>query len=318
MRAKLIKPFHSLKGVRSRANAAANGSLLLTQRKIYILPTGAGIFFGALLLIMLVGAINYNNSLGFMLTFLLAGLNVISILYTYRNLLRLQISVRNIAPVFAGETLAVPVLLDNAGQLPRYSVYLQFPKQDAIGCDVPANGWTQVQTALRSKTRGQHPLPQFRIQSVFPLGLFRAWSYAHFETTYLVYPRPAKRSGLPLEYLYRPKQTGDKGRGSDDFAGLRNYHQGDSLRHIHWKTVAKDQGLHTKQFGGDRSDELWLDWRTLEHLDKEARICQLTRWVIDAEQGGMNYGLWIPGTRLTPHHGDAHKHNCLRALALLQ
>ena len=301
-----------------KPDAAHHGPLLLTQRRVYILPTGAGVFFGALLLIMLVGAVNYNNSLGFMLTFLLAGLNVISILYTYRNLLHLKVSVRNITPVFAGEHVAVPVLLDNSAGAARFSLYLQFPNGSPTACDAPGNNWTQVLVALSSKRRGLHPLPRFRIHSIFPLGLFRAWTYAHFDTTYLVYPRPAKRGGLPLEQLYRPKQTGDKGRGSDDFAGLRNYHQGDSLRHIHWKAVAKDQGLHTKQFGGDRSDELWLDWRALEHQDKEARLSQLTRWVIDAEQAGMNYGLWIPGTQLSPNHGDAHKHNCLRALALME
>ena len=90
------------------------------------------------------------------------------------------------------------------------------------------------------------------------------------------------------------------------------------MQHIHWKTAAKDQGLYTKQFGGDRSDEMWLDWRRLQHLEKEDRISQLTRWVIDAEQAGMNYGLWIPGGQIGPNHGDAHKHNCLRALALIE
>jgi uncharacterized protein (DUF58 family) len=220
--------------------------------------------------------------------------------------------------VFAGERLLVPVLLDNSGQRARFSVQLFFQGEAPVSCDVPANSWTQVELPLTSKQRGLHALEQFTLSSTFPLGLFRTWSPVRFDTTYLVYPTPAKQSGLPQEALYQPKQTGDKGRGSDDFAGLRSYHQGDSLRHIHWKTLAKDQGLHTKQFGGDRSDEMWLDWRTLEHLDKEARISQLARWVIDAEQAGISYGLWTPQTQHAPAHGDAHKHNCLRTLALME
>ena len=102
-----------------KAQTAEKAPVLLTQKRVYILPTGTGVFFSVLLLVMLVGAVNYNNSLGFMLVFLLAGLLVISILYTYRNLLHLQISTRTIAPVFAGERLVVPVLLDNAGRAPR-------------------------------------------------------------------------------------------------------------------------------------------------------------------------------------------------------
>ena len=301
-----------------KAQTAEKAPLLLTQKRVYILPTGTGVFFSVLLLVMLVGAVNYNNSLGFMLVFLLAGLLVISILYTYRNLLHLQVSTRTIAPVFAGERLVVPVLLDNAGRAPRFSLQLQFQGDAAASCDVETNSWTQVEVPLTSKSRGLHSLEQFTVSSVFPLGLFRTWSPLRLDTTYLVYANPAKQTGLPQNMLYQPKQTGDKGRGSDDFAGLRSYHQGDSLRHIHWKTVAKDQGLHTKQFGGDRSDELWLDWRALEHLEKEARISQLTRWVIDAEQAGLSYGLWIPKHQIPPGHGEAHKHNCLRALALME
>jgi uncharacterized protein (DUF58 family) len=301
-----------------KAQTAEKAPLLLTQKRVYILPTGAGVFFGVLLLVMLVGAVNYNNSLGFMLTFLLAGLIVISILYTYRNLLHLQVSIRNITPVFAGERLIVPVLLDNSAHAARFSLQLQFQGDAPVVCDVPANSWTQVELPLTSKSRGLHNIDQFTLSSVFPLGLFRTWSPLRLDTAYLVYAKPAKQTGLPQDVLYQPKQTGDKGRGSDDFAGLRSYHQGDSLGHIHWKTLAKDQGLHTKQFGGDRTDELWLDWRSLEHLEKEARIAQLTRWVIDAEQAGINYGLWIPKNQIQPGHGDAHKHNCLRVLALIE
>jgi uncharacterized protein (DUF58 family) len=253
-----------------------------------------------------------------MLTFLLAGLTVICILYTYRSLLHLQVSIRTIAPVFAGERLMVPVLLDNSGHAARFSLQMRFQGEATVVCDVPANCWTQVEVPLTTKARGLCSIEQFTLSSVFPLGLFRTWSPVRFNTTYLVYAKPAKQTGLPQDVLYQPKQTGDKGRGSDDFAGLRSYHQGDSLRHVHWKTVAKDQGLYTKQFGGDRSDELWLDWRSLEHLDKEARISQLTRWVIDAEQAGLNYGVWIPNNQIQPGHGDAHEHNCLRALALIE
>jgi uncharacterized protein (DUF58 family) len=135
---------------------------------------------------------------------------------------------------------------------------------------------------------------------------------------FVVYPEPAESRTLPQNVVYRPKQSGDKGRGSDDFAGLRNYHVGDSLRHVHWKAVARDQGLHTKQFGGDRSDEIWLDWRTLEHMDTEQRLSQLTRWVLDAEHAGLSYGLWLPGERVEPNHGEAHMHQCLAALALFK
>ena len=48
-------------------------TLLLTQRNVYILPTRAGWMLAVTLLVLLVGSINYQLNLGYLLTFLLAG-----------------------------------------------------------------------------------------------------------------------------------------------------------------------------------------------------------------------------------------------------
>jgi uncharacterized protein (DUF58 family) len=109
---------------------------------------------------------------------------------------------------------------------------------------------------------------------------------------------------------------GDQGIGSDDFAGLRGFRSGDSLKHIHWKALARQQGLQTKLFGGDRNEQLWLDWRMLEGLDTEHRLSQLCRWVIEAERQGMEYGLWLPDQSIDPDRGQSHQRRCLKALAL--
>jgi uncharacterized protein (DUF58 family) len=109
--------------------------------------------------------------------------------------------------------------------------------------------------------------------------------------------------------------SGDKGRGVDDFAGFRPYRPGDSPRHLFWKAVAREQPLLAKQFGGDRTDELWLDWRDLEFLDTEARLSQLCRWVLDADQNWQWYGMRLPGVEIAVASGDAHKQRCLEALA---
>ena len=49
------------------------GTIVLSQRRVYIVPSRLGLLFGGVLLILLMGSINYTLSLGFALTFLLAG-----------------------------------------------------------------------------------------------------------------------------------------------------------------------------------------------------------------------------------------------------
>jgi len=286
------------------------------QRNLYILPTRPGVFFALALVVMLLGAINYANSLGYLFTFLLASVGVVAILHTYRNVLRLSFRAQAVAPVFCGDAAELSVLVENLTPGTRFALELGWPAQtDPLVADLEP-GQTRLNLTLPTVHRGLHHLPRFVAASRFPLGLFRAWTHVHLKQDYLVYPQPARYAPAPPASLYNLSQTGDQGRGSDDFAGLRDYSNGDSLRHVHWKAMARQQRMLTKQFGGDRSDELWLDWSTLEGTALEQRLSILCRWVIDAERAGQHYGLRLPGESIAPASGPAHRHRCLRALAL--
>ena len=61
-----------------------------------------------------------------------------------------------------------------------------------------------------------------------------------------------------------------------------------------------------------------LDWAMLAPLAKEQRISRLAHWVDLAEREGRRYRLHLPGQPvLGPALGAAHRHSCLRALALV-
>jgi hypothetical protein len=60
--------------------------LTLDRRRIYILPTRFGVLYAFALFAMLLASMNYNNSLGFGLTFLLGSLALVAMLHCHRNL----------------------------------------------------------------------------------------------------------------------------------------------------------------------------------------------------------------------------------------
>ncbi len=295
------------------------GPVELRQRRVFILPTCQGLLFAVILLLMLISSINYDASLGYALTFLLAALSVVAMLHTYRNLLGLRVDIGPTEPVFCGETLRVPVTLENPAGQARFAVSLHFVEQKAepakVLCDVPANGWVGVELPLPAKRRGRHALPRITLATVFPLGLFRAWAYVEFDARVLIYPRPARTTPLPRDSAWQTDLSGDLGQGADDFAGLRNYQPGDAPGHVHWKTLARGQGLYTKQFGGDRAEELWLDWQATAG-GIEARLSLLTRWVLDADMAHYRYGLRLPDQTLPLAHEPQQRRRCLKALAL--
>lgn len=291
------------------------GPVTLTRRRVYIIPSRSGIIFAVLLLAMLVGAINYQNSLAFIFTFLLASLGLVSMVHTFRNLNGLRFRVGHIPPVFAGEQAAFPVSVENPRGHPRFAIKLMFLGQPPQCLDLEVNGGQWLALHFPTTTRGWLQPGRITAYTRFPLGLFHAWGYIHIEMRALVYPAPSAERALPSEVLVQSGSSGDQGKGDDDFASLRPYHPGDSLRHVHWKALAREQGLVTKQFGGGVTEQLWLTWEMLGNLPTEERLSRLTRWVLEADSRGMAYGLLLPNRAIPPQRGDGHRRQCLEALA---
>jgi uncharacterized protein (DUF58 family) len=299
-----------------KRHAPEPGVVFLTQRRVYILPTRHGLTFGAALVLMLIGSINYNLSLGYVLTFLLAGLGVVSILHTFRNLVHLYVSAGRVSPVFAGDTARFQIVFENRSDVDRHSLDLVCAEARAR-CDVPAHRHCTVELGLKAQKRGWLPLARVTVDTRFPLGLMRAWSYVQPDMRALVYPRP---DTAPLPAPGADSETGDfvsLGVGTDDFAGLRPYQASDSPRHVAWKASARSEVLLTKTFSGRASPELWFDWNELPlEMGLEARLSRLARWVMLAEERGLRYGLKLPGTSVPLGEGFPHRERCLKELAL--
>ena len=293
------------------------GEITLVQRRIFILPTRAGLVFGAVLVLMLTGAVNYALSLGFILTFLLGSLAITGMLYTFRNLAGLRITAARTNPVFAGDTAQFAVAIHNPTRTDRYSVALVHGRNAADFIDIPAERTTIAHASVPALRRGLMRPGRMTLYTRFPLGLYRAWSYVDLDTHCVVYPRPAP-AGLPLPPLRPTGHDGSgTGYGQDDFAGLRQYHAGDSPRHIAWKAYARGQALLTKQFSGRNTVELWLSLDLVpERVDLEEKLSRLARWVIDAHAGGLAYGLRLPGRNVAIGMGEAQRDRCLEALAI--
>lgn len=300
--------------------AAEPGAIALVQRRVYILPTGLGILFAVVLLMMLLGAINYGLSLGFVLTFLLVALAFNAMIYTSRNLAKLSVTAARTHAVFAGEAAQFTLILFNPGALARHAIGISRERRASAGAeytDVAARASARICISMPSERRGLLFAGRLTLFTQFPLGLYRAWSYVHPDVSCIIYPRPAP-VGLPLPPTETNNGSGAAlGQGQDDFAGLRAYRPGDPPRHIAWKAAARGQGLLTKQFSGQAASQVWLAWDLLpSRMALEEKLSALTRWVLDAHALRLAYGLRLPGLAVTMGDGDAHRDRCLEALAL--
>jgi uncharacterized protein (DUF58 family) len=293
--------------------------IVLTQRRVYVLPTRAGLAYAMALGVILLGAMNYNLSLGHALVFLLAGLGIVAILHTFRNLVLVSIRPGRCEPVFAGSQAQFDVVLENRRDDARTSLRLSVDDEVAVEVDIGPQARTVATLNVPAEKRGWLPMPRLTIETTWPLGLVRAWSYAGPDLNCLVYPAPAaKAPPLPWSSDSARGATRD-GRGADDFSGLRNHQDADPPRHVAWKAVARQQDspLLTKLFSGAAAQQIWLDWDALpDATGLEQRLSVLARWMLDADLAGLAWGLRLPGIRLAPDNGPAQLASGLRALAL--
>jgi uncharacterized protein (DUF58 family) len=159
----------------------------LSHHRVYILPTKQGLMFAFLLFIMLLGSINYSNSLGYLLTFLLASLAVVAIFHTYNNLLHLSVGPAICKPVFAATSTdtksSFTVQIDNRQFPARFSLHAFTPQRLITVQDLHPDTLNSIEIKHNYQQRGLNPLPRFTLQSRFPFGLFRAWSLARSNAT---------------------------------------------------------------------------------------------------------------------------------------
>jgi uncharacterized protein (DUF58 family) len=290
----------------------------LGQRRVFILPTGAGLLFASALLVMLIGAINYSLALGHALVFLLAGIGLTGMVHTFRNLHGLTITPGRCEPVFAGETAHFPLTLSNDRRTPRLALELEAEPGASTHADIGAGEIARITVPVGARQRGWLALPRVRLWTRFPLGLFQAWSYLQPEMRCLVYPAPL---ASPLPAALPTLHGGERGAegGDEDFAGFRHRQPADSPRHVAWKASARDlaRPLLVKQFAGGAQVELRLDWQLTDPaLPVETRLSLLTGWVLAADALGSAYALRLPGTDIPSASGDQHRRRCLEALAL--
>ena len=295
----------------------------LDNRKLFIFPTRSGfVFFGLLLLLWLI-ATNFENNLVFAFTFLLASLFVVGVFHTFLNLSGLQIEGGRATPGFAGATAEFEYLLSQAGKRQRYSIEFSHPGVDPVIESLVANEIKAIYLSVPVKRRGWFQAQRITVQSVYPLGLLKVWTYLQFDTEALVYPK-AIDAPLPAQLgagqgdKTPPENYRAHNSGSEDFVGLEKYQLGESLRHIAWKQFAREQGLQTKHYADAIDDEMWLDWEALPGMDTEARLSRLCAWALRFSESSQPYGLGLPGLELAPGIGRAHCDAVLRELALFE
>lgn len=292
-------------------------AVTLTQRTIYVLPSRPGLTLAATLLALLATSINYELNLGYLLTFLLTGSGLVSLLIGHRTLRALALSLISPEPQFAGTPARLRIRLHNTLSQTRHGIGLAvWGSRNWAWTDVPAQGDAQVQIGFDPGRRGLHALPMLTVETRFPLGTFRVWALWQPAARVLIYPAPeAHPPPLPQGEPSGPERQGGQRASGSEFDGVRAYRRGDPMKQVVWKKAASTGELVSRDLAQTQGMALWLDIRHTGVHGTELQLSRLCAWVLQAELGALEYGLRLGATVLPPNRGDAHKRRCLEALA---
>jgi uncharacterized protein (DUF58 family) len=315
-----------------RRHGIEAGDVSLDHHRVFILPTRTGLVFWLIIAVLLVGSINFNLQLGYLLTFTIVGMALVSLYGTHRNISGLILRGQTAEPVHAGDVAAFELTVSNPFPNDRFALNFSFllparrwrvpdkHHEDPLPgtwIDVPGGSVCRVRVALPTRRRGRRDCPRIRLSTRFPFGLWEAWSYLQPALSTVVYPAP-EIDAPPLPPLQRDhgEATGTVA-GGDEFSGVRPYRAGDPRRMIAWRLAARSDDLSVKFFESSGGGEVVLDLEaTPARMNIEQRIERLARWVLVAEAGGIAYSLRLPGTQVPQGRGPDHVTRCLEALAL--
>ncbi len=285
----------------------------LGQRNLFIFPSRLGLVYFVLVTLLWIGATNYQSSPAYGLCFLLLSVLWLAVLYTFANVSGLQIRFVDAISVFVGDTAHFQFEISSTSAHQKLDFF--WPNETIITLSLSKNSPVFLHLPATTHTRGYFYPARFCLQSTYPLGIVRCWTWLNLESKTLVYPKPIETD---YQLCSRGNDT-DNGlavTGNDDYFSLKLHHEGDLLSRVAWKQYAAGRGLFVREYVDYQGSKLWLDFSALDDADVELRLSKLCYCVLQSHKEDRPYGLRLPSGVIAPNTGEPHLHNCLRALAL--
>lgn len=300
---------------------ASSQELILNRRRVYIIPNKAGLVYTLLLLIIFITSINYSLNLGYALDFVLIACGWLAINLTFRNLSGTGLSASASPAVYLGELAHFSLYLTNRSKRARYALHLGFDRSAMQVIDIPEFSNRSVALATPTLQRGWMACPRIRIETTFPYGLLTAWSYWRTTQRVLVYPTPEVNPPA-LPFATQGETGSEATAGNDEFAGVRNFQAGDSLKLLAWRHMARQSAagldvLISKNFEGGQRRICAIDFAALPaSLNTEQKLSRLCAWLLTAERTQVRYAFRLGAAQYEQNSGEDHLLLCLTALAL--
>jgi len=300
----------------------AQKQITLSHKGIFILPSGFGLVWLGLIVLLYLFGTNYQNNLVIGLSLLLASVFHTCIIYSYKNLAGLTFNAVTPPLGYADDSMPFPIMLtghprqDNP-DTSHQQICLQFSHQRHARVK---HLQQQTITTVRFEhpQRGRLTPGRIKVSSYFPLGLCCAWSYVDLDIHHVIFAKPEPCDIQLASHNNDNNAAYEHGKlrpGVDDYKGLRTYVPGESLKQVAWKQWAQDKGMLTKEFAEPEGLPVWLTLANTSGRDLEQKLSKLAWQVDKLSQSQQIFGLILDELSISQQTGEAHRVACQTAIA---
>ena len=296
---------------------------MVRQNRIYIMPSGRGVLFLAVIIVMILTAATYANNLIFILSFFMFAAFVVSMVQTHYNMKGVRVEFLSAEDSFEGDPQIAMFQVEQKRRRNKRALRVRtarsrlFTTVHSEPVDLNNNESARaVRIDVVGHRRGRHRLPEIIVETYFPLGLFRAWKVFRFpKAELIVYPKPdISHSLAPSSFAQGEDQLGLRTSPEGDFGELKEYRSGESYHQIAWKQYARTGDLYSKVHWGDEHKHYVIPWPK-DPQDLERKLSRISGWIKRAVDENASFEMEIESAKIPVGEGLEHAKLCWRALA---
>lgn len=223
----------------------------------------------------------------------------------------LAVRVSHVAPVQAGLPVRVALSANLAGK-ERSGFYVKLDEQ-AESIYWPMEKSPAIEVSGFEYGRGVFELPAVSLETFFPFGLIRAWTWMWFDAKLVVYPvpvEPPEVSGAGGD-----EEGGQNKREGEELGDVREYHSGDSMRRVLWRHYAQREELVVRSRESVANKKVTLDWDSYSDFGVEQALSYMCFDVLSLFEDNQEFALIMPNAEVPLGAGEAHRDECLTVLA---
>lgn len=231
--------------------------------------TGLGIFFTFLIAVLAIAALNTGNNLLFLIVSALLVSYLLSGILAKLVLSGLAIGYHFPEQVYATRpTHFLWTLRNEKRWMPSFSLRAETCLEGLNGTSHSVTFYFPFLEAERTHShavkykfsrRGVYRIAKVNLMTRFPFGFFQRGRALHPAREVLVYPevQPIENFMHLLPFLQGERETLIKGQGESLYQ-IRGYQNGDTFKHIHWRSTAKVGHLMVRDFSQDYENQVCI------------------------------------------------------------